>query len=311
MMDWTDRHCRYFFRLLSPGALLYTEMLTASAVIHGDRDRLLGFDQFERPLALQLGGCDPSEMAQAARIAADFGYDEVNINVGCPSDRVQSGRFGACLMLEPERVRECFIAMQDAVDIPVTVKSRIGVDDNDDHAFLEHFVAVLAGAGCATFVIHARKAILQGLSPKENREIPPLRYESVYRIKEDHPSLAVVINGGIRTSVDVQKHLAQVDGVMIGREAYRNPWFLTELEEVVLAGRPAGGRRQIIEAYLPYVEEQLARGIRLHSMTRHILGLYMGRPGARAWRRHLGRLGSSLDANASSIMEALELVESP
>ncbi len=308
MMDWTDRHCRYFFRLLSPAALLYTEMVTAAAVTRGDTARLLAFDPTEHPVALQLGGCEPAEMAEAAGIAMRLGYDEININVGCPSDRVQSGRFGACLMAEPERVRDCLVAMREAVDIPITVKSRIGIDDHKEYEFLRDFVTTVASGGCEVFVIHARRAILQGLSPKQNREVPPLCYGRVYRIRQEFPQLRIVINGGIRTVDDVRDHLDHVDGVMIGREAYRNPWILSEIEDRVLSGRPAKSRSAIVEAYLPYVADQLANGVRLHSMTRHILGLFAGQPGARAWRRHLSRHGSTTGADISVIRDALDLV---
>jgi len=308
MMDWTDRHCRYFFRLMSPTAKLYTEMVTATAVVRGDARRLLEFDPFERPLALQLGGSDPAEMAEAARIASRFGYDEININVGCPSDRVQSGSFGACLMAEPERVRDCYVAMQDAVEQPVTIKSRIGIDHHDDYAFLCNFLEIVASGGCQVFVIHARRAILQGLSPKQNREIPPLCYDRVYRVKKDFPQLRIVINGGIRSTDDAQKHLAHVDGVMIGREAYRNPWILSECEDRLGSGRPLVSRAEVINAYIPYVSAQLARGVRLHSMTRHMLGLFAGQPGARAWRRELSQQGSGESADISVIQHAVERV---
>jgi tRNA-dihydrouridine synthase A len=308
MMDWTDRHCRYFFRLMSPTAFLYTEMVTSTAVVRGDTTRLLAFDPFEHPLALQLGGSEPREMAEAAEIAAQFGYDEININVGCPSDRVQSGQFGACLMAEPERVRDCLVAMREAVDIPITIKSRIGIDDYDDYQFLQNFVTTVASGGCTMFVIHARRAILQGLSPKQNRQIPPLCYERVYRIKQDYPNLRIVINGGIRHVEDIGKHLKYVDGVMIGREAYRNPWILSEIEDHHLSGRLIQSRTEVVEAYLPYVKKQLADGVRLHSMTRHILGLFAGQPGARAWRRHLSQYASAASADISVIRDALELV---
>jgi tRNA-dihydrouridine synthase A len=247
-------------------------------------------------------------MAEAAGTAARLGYDEININVGCPSDRVQSGRFGACLMAEPERVRDCLVAMQEAVNIPITIKSRIGIDDHDDYEFLMNFVSMVASGGCETFVIHARRAILQGLSPKQNREIPPLCYGRVYRIKQDYPQLRVIVNGGIRSIDDVRDHLKHVDGVMIGREAYRNPWVLSEIEERLLSGRPARTRVAVVEAYLPYVADQLARGVRLHSMTRHILGLFAGQPGARAWRGHLSRNASAPSAGVAVIQDALELV---
>ena len=308
MMDWTDRHCRYFMRLLAPRVLLYTEMVTAAAVVRGDRDRLLGFDRAEHPVALQLGGSDPAELANAAAIAADYGYDEINLNVGCPSDRVQSGRFGACLMAEPERVRDCVAAMRAVVDVPVTVKSRIGIDDCDDYGFLRRFVDVVAESGCRTFVIHARKAILRGLSPKENREIPPLRYEFVHRIKEESPGLDVWVNGGIRTAAQVREQLLVMDGVMIGREAYHNPWLLAELEGSVLAGQPPPSRHAVLERFADYAERQRAAGVRLHQMTRHILGLFAGCPGARAWRRRLSVEGTRPEASVDVLREAGALV---
>jgi tRNA-dihydrouridine synthase A len=311
MMDWTDRHCRYFMRLLAPHILLYTEMVTATAVVRGDRDRLLGFDPAEHPVALQLGGSDPAELARAAAIAADYGYDEINLNVGCPSDRVQSGRFGACLMAEPERVRDCIAAMRAVVDVPVTVKSRIGIDDRDDYGFLRRFVDVVAEGGCRTFVIHARKAVLSGLSPKENREIPPLRYAFVHRIKEESPGLSVWVNGGIRTEAQVRDQLRVMDGVMIGREAYHNPWLLAELEGSVIAGRPPPSRHAALDCFADYVERQRTAGVRLHQMTRHILGLFAGCPGARAWRRRLSVEGSSPDAGVEVLREAGALVREP
>jgi tRNA-dihydrouridine synthase A len=304
MMDWTDRHCRYFMRLLSPGVLLYTEMVTATAVLRGDRDRLLAFDTAEHPVALQLGGSEPDELARAAEIAAGYGYDQINLNVGCPSDRVQSGRFGACLMAEPGRVRDCVAAMRSAVGVPVTVKSRIGIDDRDDYGFLRRFVDVVAEGGCRTFVIHARKAILSGLSPKQNREIPPLRYEFVHRIKREFPTLDVWVNGGIRTPDQVREQLAVMDGVMIGREAYHNPWLLAELEAAILGGRAPASRHAVLERFADYAERQCAAGVRLHQMTRHILGLFAGCPGARAWRRTLSVEGSRPDAGVDVLRSA-------
>jgi tRNA-dihydrouridine synthase A len=298
-------------RLLAPSVLLYTEMVTAAAVLRGDRDRLLAFEPAEHPLALQLGGSDPAELARAATIAADCGYDEINLNVGCPSDRVQSGRFGACLMAEPERVRDCVAAMRSVVDVPVTVKSRIGIDDQDDYGFLRRFVDVVAEGGCRTFVIHARKAVLSGLSPKENREIPPLRYEYVHRIKAESPGLNVWVNGGIRTADQVREQLAAVDGVMIGREAYHNPWLLAELEASVLAGRPPPSRHDALARFADYAERQLAAGVRLHQMTRHILGLFAGCPGARAWRRRLSVEGGRPEAGIDVLREAGALVREP
>lgn len=310
MMDWTDRHCRYLLRLISPGILLYTEMVTAAAVLHGHRERLLAFDPAEHPLALQLGGSDPEEMAAAARIAEQRGYDEINMNVGCPSDRVQSGRFGACLMAEPGLVADCIAAMSAAVDIPVTVKSRIGIDDREDYGFLRTFVDRVAAAGCRVFVIHARKAILSGLSPKQNREIPPLRYELVHRIKGERPDLTVVLNGGIRSVGDARRELAIVDGVMIGREAYQNPWMLAGIEAEILGGRPPASRAAVVRAWIPYVESQLATGQKLSAMTRHGLGLFAGQPGARAWRRVLSERAPRPDAGIEVIRAALAEVDS-
>ncbi len=266
MMDWTDRHCRYFMRLLSPSVLLYTEMVTATAVLRGDRERLLAFDPAEHPVALQLGGSEPEELASAAEIAAGYGYDQINLNVGCPSDRVQSGRFGACLMAEPERVRDCVAAMRRAVGVPVTVKTRIGIDDRDDYDFLRRFVDVVAESGCRTFVIHARKAILSGLSPKQNREVPPLRYEVVHRIKSESPALDVWVNGGIRSPDQVREQLAVMDGVMIGREAYHNPWLLAELETAFLGGQAPDSRHAVLERFADYAGRQRASGVRLHQL---------------------------------------------
>jgi tRNA-dihydrouridine synthase A len=304
MMDWTDRHCRYFMRLLAPDVLLYTEMVTAAALLHGDADRLLEFDPAEHPVALQLGGSEPEELARAAAIAVSYGYDEINLNVGCPSDRVQSGRFGACLMAEPERVRDCVAALRSAVDVPVTVKSRIGIDDRDDYEFLREFVDVVATGGCRRFVIHARKAILSGLSPKENREIPPLRYEYVHRIKAESPGLEIWINGGIRSIEVVRSELERVDGVMIGRAAYQNPWFLAEIQRQLL-GRPApASRHEALERYADYVTRQLESGVRLHQMTRHLLGLFAGCPGARALRRRLSVEGCRPQAGVEVLRAA-------
>jgi tRNA-dihydrouridine synthase A len=308
MMDWTDRHCRYLLRLISPGILLYTEMVTAAAVLHGDRKRLLAFDPAEHPLALQLGGSDPEEMAAAARIAERLGYDEINMNVGCPSDRVQSGRFGACLMAEPGLVADCITAMSAAVDIPVTVKSRIGIDDREDYEFLQTFVDTVAAAGCRVFVIHARNAILSGLSPKQNREVPPLRYEVVHRIKREFPHLTVVLNGGIRSVGDARRELAVVDGVMIGREAYHNPWMLAGIESEILGGRPPESRAAVVGSWIPYVEDQLAAGQKLSAMTRHGLGLFAGQPGARAWRRTLSERAPREGAGVEVIQAALAKV---
>jgi tRNA-dihydrouridine synthase A len=286
MMDWTDRHCRYFHRLLSPHARLYTEMVTSAALVRGRQLRLLEHSQQEHPVALQLGGSDPQELAQAARFGAEAGYDEINLNVGCPSDRVQSGRFGACLMREPALVGDCVKAMRDAVPVPVTVKCRIGVDDQDDYADLQHFTETMLEAGVEILVVHARKAWLQGLSPKENREIPPLDYERVYRLKREFPQLVVAINGGITTAEAVQAHLAQVDGVMLGRAAYHDPYVLARVESA-LHGEPLPSRESVLQHMRPYIEAELARGVALKHITRHLLGLYQGEPGARGFRRIL------------------------
>lgn len=300
MMDWTDRHCRYFHRLLAPDARLYTEMVVAQAAIHGDRERLLGFDRAEHPVALQLGGSDPALLAQAARIGVDFGYDEINLNCGCPSDRVQSGRFGACLMLEPALVGDCVAAMRAVVPagVPVTVKCRLGVDDHDGEAFFRGFVDSVAAAGCEVFIVHARKAWLQGLSPKQNREIPPLDHERVLRLKRDRPDLTIVLNGGIREPVEVGAALATLDGVMLGRVAYHEPWLLAAWQQALFA-RPAMGpsRAMVLERMRPYIAAHLARGGELRHVGRHLLGLYQGEPGARSFRRTLSeaRPGAGLE----------------
>ena len=308
MMDWTDRHCRYFMRLLSPSAMLYTEMITAAAIHYGDRSRLLGFNAAEHPIAAQLGGSDPAMMAEAARIAAGFGYDEININVGCPSDRVQSGRFGACLMAEPALVAGCFREMQAGQSAPVTVKTRIGIDNQDSEAFIRRFVDTVAAAGCRKFVIHARIAILDGLSPKENRTIPPLNYERVFALKRDYPELTIVLNGGIETLSQVAAALNHVDGVMIGRQAYHHPYFLAELENYFEPARPLPDRHHIAHAMLPYIENELATGEPLHRITRHMLGLFAGCPGARAWRRHISENAHRRGAGTEVLLQALEAV---
>lgn len=309
MMDWTDRHDRYFLRLLSRHTRLYTEMVTTGAVLHGDRERLLGFDPAEHPLALQLGGSDPSELARCAVLAEDWGYDEVNLNVGCPSDRVQSGRFGACLMAEPELVADCVAAMIAATQLPVTVKTRIGIDHRDSYEELARFVSLVADAGCRTLIVHARKAWLQGLSPKENREIPPLNYPTVYRLKADFPELAVVINGGILDLEAAETHLQRVDGVMLGRAAYQNPYLLASVDRRLFGDpAPIADRREIVQRLLPYVEQQLARGVYLHRITRHILGLFNGQPGARQWRRYLSEHAPRREADAGVIRQALARV---
>jgi tRNA-dihydrouridine synthase A len=305
MMDWTDRHCRYFMRLLSPGALLYTEMVTAAAIVHGDADRFLRFNREEHPVALQLGGSDPDWMARATAAAAAYGYDEININVGCPSDRVQSGQFGACLMANPRLVAECFAAMRDETGIPVTVKSRIGIDDHDSYDFLVAFVEPLVEAGCRKFIVHARIAILEGLSPKENRSVPPLDYERVFRLKADFPDLEIVLNGGIDTIPQVDEALGNVDGVMIGRQAYHQPYLLAELEAHFNPGWSPPSRSDVVERMVPYVDRELANGTPLHSITRHMLGLFAGQPGARAWRRYLSEHAHRESAGSEILINAL------
>lgn len=305
MMDWTDRHCRFFMRLLTPSAFLYTEMVTAAAVHHGDADRFLRFNAEEHPVALQLGGSNPGWMASATRKAADYGYDEININVGCPSDRVQSGQFGACLMAEPQTVAACLVAMQAEIQAPVTVKTRIGIDDNDNDEFLHRFVSVLVEAGCRKFVIHARIAVLDGLSPKDNRSIPPLNYERVFRIKRDFPDLEIVINGGLAGLAEVEGVLRHVDGAMIGRQAYHQPYFLAELEHHFNPGQPLPKRHHIVHAMLPYIDSVVASGEPLHRVTRHMLGLYAGQPGARAWRRYISENAHRPGAGKEVLINAL------
>ena len=308
MMDWTDRHDRVFLRLISRRVLLYTEMIPVGAILHGARDRILGFDACEHPVALQLGGAGPGELADCARIAADYGYDEINLNVGCPSDRVQNARFGACLMADPELVGTCVAAMAAATRIPVTVKCRIGIDERDSFEDLCAFTRSVADSGCRTLIVHARKAWLSGLSPKQNREIPPLRPEMVYRLKERFPELEVILNGGVEDLDRAAAHLAQVDGVMIGRAAYRDPYLLAGIDERFFGETgPNRDREAIVRALLPYVSERLSRGVPLKSIARHILGLFKGRPGARAWRRHLSTEAHRAGAGPEVIAAALEL----
>ncbi len=288
MMDWSDYNCRFFWRLLTRQALLYTEMVTTGALIHGDRKRFLHFNAEEHPVALQLGGSSYADLARCARWAQEWDYDEVNLNCGCPSDRVQSGMFGACLMAQPTLVADCVKAMLDACDIPVTVKHRIGIDHMESYEELLEFICPIAEAGCSVFIVHARKAWLAGLSPKENREIPPLNYPWVYQLKQDFPDLTIVLNGGIETLEDCETHLRHVDGVMLGREAYQNPWMLAEVDQRLFAmDKPAVSRDDVIEALLPYAHRQLERGAKLNHITRHILGLYQGVPGAKKFRRYL------------------------
>jgi tRNA-dihydrouridine synthase A len=306
MMEWTDRHCRFFHRLLTRRALLYTEMLTTGAVLYGDRARLLAYDEAEHPLALQLGGCDPRALAQCARIAADLGHDEINLNVGCPSDRVQEGRFGACLMAEPRLVGECVAAMKAAVAIPVTVKCRIGIDNQDPEAALDALAQALTQAGVDALIVHARKAWLQGLSPRENRDIPPLDYDRVFRLKAAHPQLCVVLNGGIAGVAQAADHLARVDGVMVGRAAYQEPWRLMAVDPLIFGERArCASARAAVEAMLPYVAGEIARGTRLSSITRHMLGLFRGVPGARAFRRHLATEAVKPGAGTNVLADAL------
>jgi len=304
MMEWTDRHCRYLHRLLSRHVRLYTEMVTAEAVIRGDRERLIGFDSVEHPVALQLGGSDPAKLAEAAKIGADFGYDEINLNVGCPSDRVQSGRFGACLMLEPKLVAECVFAIRAAVSIPLTVKCRIGVDRQDPEFALRALIECCKQAGASGFAIHARKAWLQGLSPKENREIPPLNYDLVYAIKRERPELTIMLNGGIANLDDAERHLAHIDGAMIGRAAYHSPAMLTEVDARFFGGESID-IDNVIEQYARYVGRQLRRSVPLNTMTKHLVGLFNGRPGARAFRRHLSENATRRGAGIEVLRDAL------
>ncbi len=306
MMDWTDRHCRYFMRQLTRRTLLYTEMVTAAALTHGDPDRLLAFDPAEHPVALQVGGSDPVMLARAAQLGERAGYQEINLNVGCPSDRVQSGRFGACLMAEPELVARCVAAMREQVAVPVTVKTRIGIDAHDSFEFLARFVRLVAAAGCETLVIHARKAWLSGLSPRQNREIPPLDYQRVRDIKQHFPELEIIVNGGIVSLGDVQKQLAHFDGVMMGRAAYNSPYLLADVDRRVFgdsASKPS--RQAVVQAMLPYIEAQMASGVRLNSITRHMLGLFAGQPGARRWRRYLSEHAHRKDSGPEVLEAAL------
>ncbi|MGB5834893.1 MAG: tRNA dihydrouridine(20/20a) synthase DusA [Thiohalocapsa sp.] len=309
MMDWTDRHYRYFARLITRHTLLYTEMITTGALIHGERERFLRFDPSEHPLALQLGGSDPTDMAACARMGADWGYDEININVGCPSDRVQSGRFGACLMAEPGLVADCVAAIKAAVDLPVSVKSRIGIDHLDSYELLAAFTDVIVSAGCDALIVHARKAWLKGLSPKENRDVPPLRYDLVDRLKRDFPALPIVVNGGITSLRQAKVHLDNLDGVMIGREAYQNPWILAEADALIFdADAPAPDPHAVLDAMLPYVTQRLDEAVPLTAITRHLLGLFHGRPGAKAWRRHLSEQAQRAGTGIEVLMEGAKRV---
>ena len=309
MMDWTDRHCRYFHRLLAPSALLYTEMVTTGAIIHGDADRFLAYNPEEHPLALQLGGSEPEDLAACARIAEERGYDEVNLNVGCPSDRVQKGRFGACLMLEPDLVKDCMSAMLDAVDIPVTIKTRLGVDDFYSYQFMSDFVGRVAESGCSVFIMHARKAVLAGLSPKQNRDVPPLHYDWVYRLKQELPDLDIVINGGIDSLQAVKDHLEHVDGVMLGRAAYHTPWLLVECQQKLLDGSAFTRREDVIEHMSAYLERQVGEGTAVKHISRHMLGLFQGIPGAKAWRRYLSENAFRDDNNTELLNQALATMQ--
>ena len=304
MMEWTDTHCRALHRLLTRHALLYTEMVTAEAVMRGNRARLLGFDPSEHPVAVQLGGSDPTRLAEAAKICAGMGYDEINLNVGCPSDRVQSGRFGACLMREPELVADCVAAMRAAVSVPVTVKCRLGVDDQDPHESLRRMIERCEASGVSTFMVHARKAWLEGLSPKENRDVPPLDYELVYQVKREKPHLTIVINGGIATLDECEAHLKQVDGVMLGRAAYHSPAMLADVDARFFGGT-SRDLDDVVADYLAYVERRLGEGVPLNAMTKHMLGLFNGKPGARLFRRHLSENATRKGANIQTLRDAL------
>ncbi|WP_445365548.1 tRNA dihydrouridine(20/20a) synthase DusA [Microbulbifer sp. ANSA001] len=308
LLDWSDRHCRYMWRLLSKRARLYSEMVTTGAILHGDRERHLQFDAAEQPVALQLGGSDPRELAECARIAEEWGYAEINLNCGCPSDRVQSGRFGACLMAEPDVVAEGLSAMREAVSIPVTVKHRIGIDDMEDYPGLTRFVEAQAAIGTDTFIVHARKAWLKGLSPKENREIPPLNYDMVYRLKQDYPQLQIIINGGINSLEESLQHLRHMDGVMLGRAAYQTPAILAQVDSLLFGESEGPDAAQVVEQMLPYIENEMQRGQRLNHITRHMLGLFQGLPGARRFRRHLSENAHKKGAGPEIVEHALTLV---
>lgn len=309
MLDWTDRHCRYFHRIMSKEALLYTEMVTTGAIIHGKGD-FLAYNEEEHPVALQLGGSNPIDLARCAKLAQERGYDEINLNVGCPSDRVQNGMFGACLMGEAELVAQCVTAMRDVVDIPVTVKTRIGIDDQDSYEFLKDFIHVVSEkGGCDNFTIHARKAWLSGLSPKENREIPPLDYPRVYQLKQDFAHLTMAINGGIKTFEEMEEHLKHMDGVMVGREAYQSPYLMAEVDQRLFGSvRPVMKRREVVEAMYPYIEKQLANGSYLGHITRHMLGLFQNMPGARQWRRHISENAHKPGAGIEVVQQALDKI---
>ena len=309
MMEWSTSDCRTFWRLLTKKAVLYSEMVTTGALLHGDKARFLDYNACEHPLALQLGGSNPRDLAECSKIAEDWGYDEVNLNCGCPSDKVQNGMIGACLMAEPHLVAECIAAMQNAVKIPVTIKHRIGIDDMEDYEGMVKFVSTIAATGCTTFIVHARKAWLKGLSPKENREIPPLQYEKVYRLKQEFPHLEIIINGGITTLEQSKQLLEHVDGVMVGREAYANPYLLAEVDQAIYGvSHPPASREDVMEGFMDYCREQLSRGTRLNHLTRHILGLYQGLPGARQFRRILSEQAHKPDAGLEVIRRAIEVL---
>ena len=309
MLDWTDKHCRYFHRLLTKNALLYTEMVTTGAILHGNSERFLAFNKDEGAVAFQLGGSNPEDLASCAQLVEQYGYAEVNLNVGCPSDRVQNGRFGACLMAEPELVAECIAAMQSVVSIPVTVKSRIGIDDRDSYEELLKFVSTIASSGCNDFIIHARKAWLQGLSPKQNREVPPLCYSVVYQLKKDFPELNISLNGGVKSLEAATDILQYVDGVMVGREAYHNPYLLAEVDRQVFGiATDIKTRHQVVMELIPYIQEHIFEGGRLHNITRHILGIFYGVAGARAWRRCLSEKAPKNGANEAVVLEALNSI---
>jgi len=309
MLDWTDRHDRYFLRLISKHVLLYTEMVTTGAILHGDRERHLAFNEEEHPLAVQLGGSNPDDLAACAKIAEQYAYDEINLNVGCPSDRVKAGRFGACLMATPKIVAECVEAMNSVVSIPVTVKHRIGIDDHDSWDELCEFVEIVSASGCDVFIVHARKAWLHGLSPKENRSIPPLKYDIVHKLKETYPQKSFIINGGFLTLETAKQQLDFVDGVMMGREAYHNPYILSEVDKIFFNyDMPQLNRLEVLESLYPYIEKELKKGVRLHSITRHILGLFNGFPGARSWRRYISENATKADAGIEVVQQALSKI---
>ncbi|MDC1436215.1 tRNA dihydrouridine(20/20a) synthase DusA [Gammaproteobacteria bacterium] len=310
MMDWTDRHCRYFLRLLSKNAILYTEMVTSGALIHGDKERFLKFNAEEQPVAIQLGGSKPQELSECAKMAEDAGYIEINLNVGCPSDRVQNGKMGACLMAESELVAECVAAMKNSVQIPITVKSRVGIDNMDTYGELADFISIVHSAGCSCFILHARIAVLKGLSPKQNREIPPLNYQRVYEIKRNFPELEIIINGGIKNLAEAHEHLNHVDGVMLGREAYQRPYVLSTVDQEFFHSQdPVPERLNILEHFLPYVDEELRQGTALRHITRHILGLFQSQPGGKKFRRYLSENAYKPGADLTVLKHAMQLVQ--